>query len=94
MKTDSAREIEELRAKARSCLPQIDGELRVPGLKDRVSVVRDVHGVPHIEAGSLHDLWLAQGFVHAQDRLWQMEVDRRRARRSRARFFGRTPARR
>lgn len=79
MKTDIVREIEELRAKARSCLSQIDGELRVPGLKDRVSVVRDVHGVPHIRASSLHDLWFAQGFVHAQDRLWQMEVDRRRA---------------
>ncbi len=72
-------ELEELRAKAPSCLPQMDGELRVLGLKESVSVVRDVHGVPHIRASSLHDLWFAQGFVHAQDRLWQMEVDRRQA---------------
>ncbi len=78
MKTDIAREIEDLRAKARTCLPQIDGELHVPGLKDKVSVVRDIHGVPHIRASSLHDLWFAQGFVHAQERLWQMGVRRRR----------------
>ncbi len=43
-----------------------------------MSVVRDVHGVPHIRASSLHDLWFAQGFVHAQDRFWQMTVIRRR----------------
>lgn len=77
MNLDVAREVEELRARARACLPQIDGELRVPGLKKPVSVVRDVHGVPHIRASCLHDLWFAQGFVHAQDRLWQMEAGRR-----------------
>ncbi len=77
MSADIDREVEQLRAKAQSCLPQIDGELRVPGLRERVSVVRDLHGVPHIRASSLHDLWFAQGFVHAQDRLWQMEVGRR-----------------
>ena len=78
MDMDMARELEGLRAKARSCLPQIDGELRLPGLNERVSVVRDIHGVPHFRASSLHDLWFAQGFVHAQDRLWQMEAGRRR----------------
>ncbi len=88
MKTVIGREIEELRAKARSCLPQIDGQLRVPGLKDKVSVVRDIHGVPHIRASSLHDLWFAQGFVHAQDRLWQMEVYRRRVTGTLAEFIG------
>lgn len=62
---------------ARSRLPTVEGELRLQGLEDGVSVVRDVHGVPHIRAASLHDLWFAQGFVHAQDRLWQMEVGRR-----------------
>ena len=44
-----------------------------------VKVVRDSLGIPHIRAGSVHDAFFAQGYVHAQDRLWQMEYDRRRA---------------
>src|SRR5207247_7667533 len=45
----------------------------------RVEVWRDPEGVPHVRAGSVPDAFLAQGFVHAQDRLWHMEYDRRRA---------------
>jgi penicillin amidase len=62
---------------ARSSLPQLDGSLQVPGLVAQVSVTRDGHGVPAIDAQSLEDLFFAQGYVTAQDRLWQMDVLRR-----------------
>ncbi len=60
-------------------LPQIDGALTVPGLSGAVDVVRDAAGVPHLYAASEDDAWFALGFVHAQDRLWQMELNRRTA---------------
>ena len=53
--------------------------VRVEGLDGPVQVLRDRHGVPHCYAASEHDAFLAQGFVHAEDRLWQMDYDRRRA---------------
>lgn len=62
---------------ARRALPQLDGSVRVSGLKAEVSVVRDQHGVPHITATSLEDLLFAQGYVTAQDRLWEMDMTRR-----------------
>ena len=62
---------------ARSALPQLDGRLRVNGLSAPVKVTRDGHGVPTIEAATLEDLFLAQGYVTAQDRLWQIDVMRR-----------------
>jgi penicillin G amidase len=62
---------------ARSALPQLDGQVTAPGLSAPVSVVRDSHGVPTVEAQTLDDLFFAQGFVTAQDRLWQMDVMRR-----------------
>jgi len=62
---------------ARSALPQLDGKLPVKGLSAAVKVTRDAHGVPAIEAATLEDLFLAQGYVAAQDRLWQMDVMRR-----------------
>ncbi|MCA9906827.1 MAG: penicillin acylase family protein, partial [Anaerolineae bacterium] len=61
----------------RGPLPQTSGELRVPGLQDRVEIIRDANGVPHIYASNLHDLFFAQGFTQAQDRWWQMEFFRR-----------------
>ncbi len=64
---------------SRNRLPQVDGSLRLPGLLDGVKVYRDHWGVPHIYAENEHDLFLAQGFVHAQDRMWQMEFVRRMA---------------
>jgi penicillin amidase len=64
---------------ARQALARIDGELDVPGLQANVRVVRDEWGVPHISAASADDLFFAQGFVVAQDRLWQMELWRRAA---------------
>ncbi len=62
---------------AHSALPQLDGTLRVEGLAAPVTVTRDGHGVPTIEAATLDDLFFAQGYVTAQDRLWQMDVIRR-----------------
>ncbi|HEY2116677.1 MAG TPA: penicillin acylase family protein, partial [Candidatus Angelobacter sp.] len=62
---------------ARSALPQLDGTISVAGLQSPVSVVRDTHGVPHITATKLEDLFFAQGYVTAQDRLWQMDLTRR-----------------
>jgi penicillin amidase len=59
--------------------PQVDGKAPLPGLADRVEVIRDSYGIPHIYAGSEQDLMMAQGYVHAQDRLWQMETYRRLA---------------
>ncbi len=57
--------------------PQINGTLRVAGLQAQVEIVRDPMGVPHIYAENADDLFFAQGYVHAQDRLWQMEYNRR-----------------
>jgi len=62
-----------------SALPQMDGTISLPELKAEVQVVRDVRGVPHIRAQSTDDLYFAQGYVMAQDRLWQMDVLRRAA---------------
>jgi penicillin G amidase len=55
-------------------LPQTSGELRVPGLGGPVAVTRDIHGLVNITAADPHDLFMAQGYVHAQERMWQMEV--------------------
>lgn len=62
---------------ARRSLSQIDGELKLPGLQQPVEVIRDQWGVPHIYAQDADDLFFAQGYVMAQDRLWQMEWWRR-----------------
>lgn len=56
--------------------PQVSGTLTVQGLDGDVSVQRDDAGIPTIEAGNAHDLFLAQGFVHAQDRFWEMDFRR------------------
>src|SRR5258706_3430807 len=64
---------------ARAPLPQLDGSVAVPGISSKVHVVRDERGVPTIEAATLEDLFFAQGYVTAQDRLWQMDMMRRAA---------------
>ncbi|MBI5303098.1 MAG: penicillin acylase family protein [Chloroflexi bacterium] len=61
----------------RRSLPQTNGTLRVAGLQAPVEVLRDAWGVPHLYAANRDDLFFAQGYVHAQDRLWQMELNRR-----------------
>jgi penicillin amidase len=57
--------------------PTIDGTVEVPGLRAKVEVYRDEWGMPHIYAQDAEDLFFAQGYVTAQDRLWQMEMNRR-----------------
>lgn len=57
--------------------PVIEGRQKVPGLTAEADVVRDAEGVPHIFAKSVNDAYFALGFVHAQDRLWQLETNRR-----------------
>src|SRR5271170_7446302 len=64
---------------ARRPLPQLDGSVAVSGISSKVRVVRDEHGVPTIEAATLEDLFFAQGYITAQDRLWQMDMMRRAA---------------
>jgi penicillin amidase len=55
-------------------LPQVDGTLALAGLDAPVQVHRDVDGIVNISATTTHDLFAAQGYVHAQERMWQMEV--------------------
>ncbi len=64
---------------AKASLPAVDGTLHLPGLNAPVIVTSDSLGVPNISAQNLHDLFFAQGFVTAQDRLWQMDMTRRYA---------------
>jgi penicillin amidase len=58
-------------------LPQVDGTASLPGLQHEVTVDRDVWGIPHVRAASVADMAEAQGYVMAQDRLWQMDLLRR-----------------
>ncbi len=55
-------------------MPQTSGTLQAPGLEGQVTVARDVHGIAQITAATPHDLFFTQGYVHAQERMWQMEV--------------------
>jgi penicillin G amidase len=61
----------------RAQMPVLDGELQLPGLSAPVVVRRDGHGIPHVQAANMDDLLEAQGYVVAQDRLWQMDMARR-----------------
>ena len=68
---------EGLMEKARGVLAQLEGEIEVAGLREPVEVLRDRWGVPHIYAKNQRDLFFAQGFVAAQDRLYQIDMWRR-----------------
>jgi penicillin amidase len=72
----------------RRSLPQMNGNVRVPGLTAPIEVLRDEWGVPHIYAANQDDLFFAQGYVHAQDRLWQMEMNRRLCNGTLSELFG------
>ncbi len=61
----------------RSSLPTESGTIEVAGVTAPVQIVRDRNGVPHIYGQSIADAYFGLGFVHAQDRLWQMEINRR-----------------
>src|ERR1700712_3217270 len=54
------------------------GTMQLASLDDRVEVHRDEWGIPHVKARTSHDAFFAQGIVHAEDRLWQMDLARRR----------------
>ena len=60
----------------RASYPQVSGEMELDGLTSEVEVLRNDLGIPVINADSLEDLFFAQGFVHAQDRFWEMDVRR------------------
>jgi penicillin amidase len=77
-----------LAAALRRPLPRMQGSLRLAGLGARATVLRDRWGIPHIYAEGLGDLFLAQGYVHAQDRLWQLELHRRTGHGRLAELFG------
>src|SRR5438552_2492977 len=63
----------DLLKRARAVLAQVEGEIALPGLKEPVEILRDRWGVPHIYAKNAEDLFFAQGFVAAQDRLFQID---------------------
>ena len=67
----------DLAKQARAALAQTSGRIELAGLSKPVEVLRDTWGVAHIYAQTQEDLFFAQGFVAAQDRLWQMEIWRR-----------------
>ena len=66
-----------IRGLDKSSLPKYEGKLSIPGLTNKVSVFWGSHGVPHVFAANERDLFLAQGYLHAQERLWQMDMSRR-----------------
>ena len=63
----------------KNALPDVTSNLRLSGLTELVEVYRDHWGIPHIKAKNENDMFFAQGFVTAQDRLWHMDYDRYRA---------------
>jgi penicillin amidase len=66
-------------ADLQAALPDVTSAVQLEGLDASVEVIRDNWGVPHVRAATEHDAFFAQGFVTAQDRLWQMDYDRQRA---------------
>ncbi len=74
--------------RARHALPAYQGELHFSGLREPVRILRDERALPHIYARNLDDLFFAQGYAHAQERLWQMDLLRRTVRGRLAEIFG------
>lgn len=73
---------------ARRPLPQVDGRADLPGLEGEVEVVRDEHGIPQLYGDSMEDLVRAQGYVHAQERFFEMDVRRHATAGRLAELFG------
>ena len=65
------------RYQIRKSFPQMEGTVTLAGIEHSVQIVRDRYGIPRIEAENEHDLMFALGYVHAQDRLWEMDMGRR-----------------
>ena len=72
----------------RNTVPAASGSLVIAALSETVEVVRDREAVPHIFAKTTDDLYVALGFIHAQDRLWQMELQRRTGQGRLSEIFG------
>ncbi len=68
--------------------PVLEGEIKTPELQSPVKIIRDTYGIPHIYAENDHDLFFSQGYVTAQDRLWQMDLSRRAAMGELSEIFG------
>lgn len=88
MTTAAAETAEQILAKAKSVLAQLEGEIKLLGLSQPVEVLRDRWGVPHIYARNQRDLFFAQGVIAAQDRLFQLDLWRRVAIGETAEIFG------
>ncbi|WP_394836407.1 penicillin acylase family protein [Pendulispora rubella] len=73
----------------RASLPELDAKVTVAGLADTVTVTSDEHAIPTIRAASREDAWRALGYLHARDRLFQMDLQRRQAAGRLAEIFGR-----
>src|SRR5438552_7267818 len=72
-------------------VPQQSSSIQITGLRDRVTVRRDERGIPYIEAKNDEDLYFAQGYITASDRLWQMDLFRRTERGELAEVLGAGP---
>src|SRR6267143_372145 len=76
---------------SRAAAQQTNRTISMPGLRARITVRRDERGIPYIEATNDEDLYFAQGYVTAGDRLWQMDLFRRTARGELAEVLGAGP---
>ncbi|MCB9034138.1 MAG: penicillin acylase family protein [Chitinophagales bacterium] len=73
---------------SRARLPKLDGNIYIDNIGENIDIIRDEWGIPHVYANTISDAIFAQGFVHAQDRLWQMELNRKAARGKLSEFLG------
>lgn len=80
--------LDQLRASAQAALFPLDGELTAPSLRAPVEVLRDRYGVAYVSADSLDDLWFAQGFVTAGERLFQIDLALKQANGRLSELFG------
>ncbi len=83
--------VEQMKDLAQKSLSATSGTISVAGLKDEVRIIRDQWGVPHIFASNVEDLFYAEGYTHAQERLWHMEFNRRLASGTLAEMLGELP---
>jgi penicillin amidase len=71
--------LQQMRDLAQKALAKMQGTIDIRGLRDEVHILRDTWGVPHIYATNQEDLFLSLGYTHAQERMWQMEFNKRLA---------------
>lgn len=83
--------VNQMKELARESLSATSGTISVAGLKDEVRIIRDRWGVPHIYASNVEDLFYAEGYTHAQERLWHMDFNRRLASGTLSELLGELP---